>query len=300
MWKRFVWLKNIVFLLGVSFLCFKILQTVTIADLSSYLPANPDQEQPRARASEAEEADKDPLGAYTLISQRNIFNSEHGEDDGADAKEDEQIQEPIEESTLNVMLLGTAIGPPEDTFAVIEDPTTREQDLYQVGDTVGGEARITKVARCRVVLQRDGGKEVLECIEPDERRLPATRRRVARRNSPATGKGIKKVSRNKYLVDEERVESALANVNRLMTQIRVVPHFKSGGAQGYRVFSVNPHSIFAKLGLKNGDIIRSINGREILTPGEAYQAYKELRDARDLDLQIVRRGVQKTLNYEIR
>jgi general secretion pathway protein C len=292
MWRRFILLKNILFLLGFSFLCSKILQAAILANLSSHGPALCRQAHPRTEPSETDEP---PLDVYTLISRRNIFNSEHGKRQEAKATE----EEPIEESTLDVVLLGTAIGPPEDTFAVIEDPTTREQDLYKVGDTVQGEARITKVARCRVVFQRDGEKEVLECIEPDERRPPASAR-SPRRSSRPSGKGIRKVSDDKYLIDEERVDSALANVNKLMTQIRVVPHFKKGGPQGYRVFAVRPHSIFAKLGLKNGDIIRSINGREILTPAEAFQAYRELRDARNLDLQIVRRGVQKTLNYEIR
>jgi general secretion pathway protein C len=275
-----------------SFLCSKILQACILANLSSPGPELYEQAELQTETSERHAL---PLDTYTLISRRNIFNSEHGKEEEAQVTK----AEPIEESTLDVVLLGTAIGPPEDTFAVIENPITREQDLYQVGDTVQGEARITKVARCRVVLQRDGAKEVLKCIEPDERSRAAFRR-YPRRSSRTSGKGIQKVSSYKYLIDEERVDSALANVNNLMTQIRVVPHFKKGGAKGYRVFSVRPHSIFAQLGLKNGDIIRSINGREILTPGEVYQAYQDLRDARNLDLQIVRRGVRKTLKYEIR
>jgi general secretion pathway protein C len=294
MLRRFIWLRNLLFLVGLSFLCSKILQAAILANLSSQGPSlYPTQARPQTETSET---DTPPLDAYTLISRKNIFNSEQG-------KKEEPVvaeEEPIEESTLDVVLLGTAIGPPEDTFAVIEDPTTREQDLYQVGDTVHGEARITKVARCRIVLQRDGGKEVLECIEPDERRRPASRRRFSRRSARPSGKGIKRVSSYKYLIDEERVDSALANVNKLMTQIRVVPHFKKGGPQGYRVFAVKPHSLFAKLGLRNGDIVQSINGREILTPGDAYQAYQELRNTRNLDLQIVRSGVRRTLDYEIR
>jgi len=102
------------------------------------------------------------------------------------------------------------------------------------------------------------------------------------------------------LIDETRVESALANVNRLMTQIRVVPQLRGGRNQGWKVFAIRPNSIFAQIGLKNGDVIQSVNGRDLLTPTKAFEAFQELRDANHLEVAIVRRGVQQTLDYEIR
>jgi general secretion pathway protein C len=85
-----------------------------------------------------------------------------------------------------------------------------------------------------------------------------------------------------------------------MTQIRVVPNFRNGSAEGWKVFAIRPNSIFGKVGLKNGDIVQSVNGRDISSMEVALEVFQDLRDVRNLDLQIVRRNVQRTLNYEIR
>ena len=127
----------------------KILQTVILSNVFGYV--SPMSGRVRSGVDAREQA-APPLSAYTSISRRNIFNSGSGEDDALEALKAKKIEEPMEASGLNVLLLGTTVGPPEDTFAVIEDLETREQDLYQVGDTVQEEARIVKVSRCQVVL----------------------------------------------------------------------------------------------------------------------------------------------------
>jgi len=296
MWKRFLWVRNLVFLLALSFLCSKIIQTVILSALFRNEPVLARQARP---VSESYQQTNLPREKYTAISCRNIFNSEHDKREEPPATKEEPELKNMEESELNVVLLGTAVGPRQDTFAVIEDLDTHEQDLYQVGDTVHQEAQIVKVSRCQVVLKRDGAAEVLECPEPDERQRPAPKNAVrhARRRPDA---GIKKVSNNKYLIDEERVESALANVNRLMTQIRVVPNFRGGKQQGWKVFAVRPRSIFAEIGLKNGDILKSVNGRDISSMTKAYEVFQDLREMSNLDLEISRKGRQQTLNYQIR
>jgi general secretion pathway protein C len=296
MWKGLLVVKNLLFLAGLAFLSAKILQSLILPHVLRYEP--PTSGQVIAKI-DAQERVVPPLRAYTAISQSNIFNSESGKDDAQNDLKEEEPQEPMDASELNVVLLGTTVGPPEDTFAVIQDLQSREQDLYQVGDTVQEEAQIVKVSRCQVVLKRDGGKEFLECIEPDER-VPRRPQRAVRSNTPRAGKGIRRISRNRYLIDEERVESALANVNRLMTQIRVVPNLRGRKNEGWKVFAIRPNSIFSEVGLKNGDVIQSVNGKDLSSMEKAYQAFQDLRDTSHLEVELVRRGRQQTLHYQIR
>jgi general secretion pathway protein C len=294
--KRIFLIKDLLFLTGLAFLCAKIAQAVILSQVLGYTPTLTEKVQPQ---DDAQQEATLPLRAYEAISLENIFNSKSGKDDESKAVAQEETEQPMEETELNVLLLGTAIGPPADTFAVIEDRITREQDLYQVGDMVQEEARIVKVSRCRVVLNRDGTKEALECIEPDERH-PRQSRRMARRTQQNPESGIRKVSRNRYWIDQERVESALANVNKLMTQARVVPSLRGGKNQGWKLFAIRPKSIFKQIGLKSGDVIQSINGRDLLTPSEALEVFRELREATHFEVELMRKGRTRTLNYEIR
>lgn len=296
MGKRVLLVKDLLFVVGFAFLLSKILQTFVLSQVFGYAPPAPREARP---GEEAQEWAAPALLEYAEIASRNIFNSESGQDEAGNTAASETAQEPVEDSDLNVVLLGTTVGPPEDTFAVIEDLESREQDLYQVGDTVREEAEIVRVSRCRVVLNREGSREALECIEPDER-IPGRARRMVRHTPRSRDAGIRKVSENRYLIDEERVSSALANINRLMTQIRVVPNLRRGDNQGWKVFAIRPNSIFSQIGLRNGDIIQSVNGRELLTPTKAFEALQELRDASHLVVDLLRRGRRQALHYEIR
>jgi general secretion pathway protein C len=296
MYRRLFLVRNLLFLAGLAFLCAKITQAFILSQAVGPVPPLKKQLPPE---QEAQDETTLSLRSYAAISRENVFNSESGEIDEEEEAED-SAPEPMEETELNVVLLGTAVGTPEDTFAVIEDRVSREQNLYQVGDTVQDEARIVKVSRCRVILKRDGSREVLECIEPDERHPRQRHRRLARRTPQKPDAGIRKVSRNRYWIDQERVDSALANMNRLMTQARIVPSLRRGKNQGWKLFAIRPNSLFKQIGLKNGDVIQSINGRNLMTPNKALEAFRELREASHFEVELMRRGRRRTLNYEIR
>jgi general secretion pathway protein C len=111
---------------------------------------------------------------------------------------------------------------------------------------------------------------------------------------------VKKVSDSEFVVDEAEVENALGNINQLLTQIRVVPNFQDGKADGFKVFAIKPNSIFAKVGLKNGDVIRRVNDNDITSPEKAFQIFQELRNEKHLSLEISRRGQTQSFSYEIR
>ena len=88
----------------------------------------------------------------------------------------------------------------------------------------------------------------------------------------------------------------MTNLNHLATQARIVPARKENG---FKLFSIKPGSIYKKIGLKNGDIIKSINGIDLSSPDKALEAYQRLRSADKLSLDIVRRGKKESLDYTI-
>ena len=59
-------------------------------------------------------------------------------------------------------------------------------------------------------------------------------------------------------------------------------------------------AIFAKLGLQNGDTIQAINGTSVSSADSALDVYVQLRDAKELQVSLLRRGSVITLFYTIR
>ncbi len=301
MWKKYLWIKNLVFLCFFAYLVARIGNTIVLAHLPAPQPGPAHGVSP-GNHFRRKAAGRKSLRLYAQISKGDVFNSAHTDEPGGDkGPQGLKSTEPLKKTDLNVELIGTVVGTPENSYAIIEDHQTRTQELYQVNDMIQGQARVVDISRCRVVVLRNGSEESIECPEPDAK----TKRKSAPvRYSGSTKRAgeyaVKKVSDSDFVIDEAEVESALNNINQLLTQIRVVPNFQNGQADGFKVFAIKPNSIFAKVGLKNGDVIRKVNGNDITSPEKAFQIFQELRNEKNLTIEISRRGQTQSFNYEIR
>ena len=299
MWKRYLWVRNTLFLCMLSFLAAKIGNTLIFSRIA--LPQST-SEPTEVVGSRPTQAEKKSLNTYSLISRRNIFNSRYtGETSGTGGGSGQKTSAPLKKAELNVKLIGTVSGSRENSFAIIEDGSTRTQLLYQIDDTIQEQARIIDISRCKVVLARDGNQEVLECPEegaPEEKSAAVAYGEGTERTVPAAG--VKMISETEFLIDQNEVESAMNNINQLLTQIRVVPSFQDGKPNGFKVFAIKPDSLFSKVGLKNGDVIQKVNGRDISSPETALQAFQDLRNEKSISVEMLRRGGPQSLRYEIR
>ncbi len=94
---------------------------------------------------------------YTIIVKRNIFQAVVVKTNEA-AKE--TAPEKLEPTKLKLSLMGTVFGVERDARAIISDDAKREQDIYQVGDSIQG-AMIKAINRGKVILVVNGKNEVL-------------------------------------------------------------------------------------------------------------------------------------------
>lgn len=94
---------------------------------------------------------------YTIIVDRNIFQALITE---TGPQGEEVKAEELEPTTLKLSLMGTISGNEQDARAIISDDLKKQQDIYQVGDSIQG-AVIKAIERGRVILQVNGADEVL-------------------------------------------------------------------------------------------------------------------------------------------
>ncbi len=242
-----------------------------------------------------------------VIVQRNLFGSKVLNTSSPAAEKTEADMEGLPESTLPLKLLGTVVQVNgKRSFAIIQDTGTREQQIHFVGDEIREGTVITSVARNRVVLLRNGREEILEKDE-DQSAAPSPSRarptRVSKARTAAQGSKpvtVRKVGDNNFVMDRREVEGVLQDFNKLLTQIRVVPHFSDGKPDGFKIFNIRPGSLFASLGMVNGDIIKRVNGLDITGPEQALQMFQQLRDESQVTVDLERFRKNLTLQYEIR
>ena len=103
-----------------------------------------------------------------VILSRNIFKAAlEAEEPSAGGQEVDL--DALEETRMQLVLLGTVSGSREDARAIIRDEAAKKEDIYQVGSDVQG-ALIARIERGRVVLQVNGREEILTIKEPESGR----------------------------------------------------------------------------------------------------------------------------------
>ena len=78
---------------------------------------------------------------------------------------------------------------------------------------------------------------------------------------------------------------------------RLVPVIEKGETVAFQVFAIPAGSLWALLGFRNGDIVRSVNQFSMTGPDRALQAYSVLRSAPELRVVLTRKGAPLTLTF---
>jgi general secretion pathway protein C len=278
--QRYLTLFNLVALGVISYVGVNLFYLITTA----YLRGFDSQEEIIYLAPDVKEQGKPSKAFYQAIVDRNIFVTAEAEPEETSVEEVEEL----EPTSLKIALLGTVVGGPQDGFAVIEEKDKRKQGLYRVGDSVQG-ATVKRILRGRVVLSVDEKDEILMMAEE-----PASRGEPESPEKPSPEKEATVV------VKRSEVDESLRNVHQLLSQVRIRPHFTDGVADGLVVSNIKPDSIFARMGLRNGDIVQGLNGRNIQTPDDVMEMYERLKSGSRLAVQVMRNGEEKIINYQIR
>jgi len=250
------------------------------------------QTETTLRVSGPTRADRIVLNDYQSIMDRNLFGSLN---EVAKEIDTPQIEE-LEPTKLNVSLLGTVTGDEKNAYAVIEETGKRKQGLFRIGDSIQN-AVLKMILRGKVILSVGDRDEVLEMKEPNDStsRLTRTAGRPTRLPTPQP---TEQDDKNVITIDREVVEESLADINKLLSQARIRPHFQDGQSDGLTITGIKADSLFRKMGLRNGDIIYGINGDPIETPDDVLGIYNSMTSGSSIAIQVRRRGRDTTLNYQ--
>ncbi len=263
----------------------------------------------------------------TPILQRNIFDSETGdltqvpepENTEAEGEEEEEVEwdpsQPLPACEGSLRLVGSLVNvrDRDSSFAAVTLPSGSVR-LRRRGMDVEGREILAINAKDIVLRQSSGGPCQLAMFDPETEEQPARvtrttptprRERPERPSRPGAisndemEEGISRVSDSSFTVQRSLVDSLLDNQAELMRTARIIPHQENGRTVGVKLYGIRRNSILGRLGMQNGDMLRTINGYDMTAPDSALEAYARLRNAQNLTVSIVRRGSPQTLEYTI-
>lgn len=187
---------------------------------------------------------------------------------------------------LSLTLIGTFVTDGQEPYAIIEDKKKQTQDMFLLGDSIYEQAVLKKIYQDRVEIERLGKLEVL--------RLDEFGGSESQGGAGITSNG------DDFVVDEAELDKGLENLPLLLTQARAVPYFKDGRSIGLRLFAIKSGSLYEKIGLKNGDILKTINGSSLADITQALKLFEQLKQERSINLVLEREKQDREFKYTIR
>lgn len=230
------------------------------------------------------------------ILSRNIFDSEArrriAENRGSNLQTGQ-----ISPSTLSAELLGTMVfHRSRYSAALIRDRGTNRAEYYSIGQSLQG-ATIAKIERFRVIVDNNGRLESLD-LKGAENKLEAKIKTSGPAGSPAE---IQEVSPTQKVIPQSVLDDVLQNFSKVLTQARMIPNITDDNkTDGFKIFQIKADSIYEKLGLKDNDIIKRVNGQDLDNFEKATGLFTALRNEKTISIDIVRGGNKMSYTFDIR
>jgi general secretion pathway protein C len=306
LFRKYFWTVNLVFILLVAWMVARtanLFVESAIAPAPSSEPSARSTQRPRQSDQQVATLDMERLSRLTGIK---LPEPEPLVREPVAAAPIDENADPVK-SGLRVKLLGTLVASDKYwSFASVQDMVTQRSQTYMVGDRLQG-AEVIDIQRERVIILNGGRKEFID-NQPGDGSMPTpaytpppvAEARPGGPPSNGLGTGIRALNENEYEVPRGEIDKTLANLNEVAMQARIVPAFKDGQAQGFKLFSIRPDSIYSKIGVQNGDVIRRINGFELNSPEKALEVYSKLKEASRIEIEIERNGAPLRKTYNVR
>ena len=214
--------------------------------------------------------------------------------------------------TVSISLLGTAAWADGSGYAFVL-AKGNEQAMYKQGQQIEGAGQLISVYPDKIVLrysEQEYDVELASLSSKSNNTGSSTKtagtNRTPRSRAGRTKRGkdfsqfARKTNDNEYVVSKRAIDESLQSPQNILTDARLVPNMISGKQNGFKVMEIKPGGIYETLGLKNRDILLSVNNSELSSMDSAMMAFTTMQGASTITLNVQRSGKNITLKYNIR
>lgn len=200
---------------------------------------------------------------------------------------------PSAEDELGLVLLGTVAGSPLVSRAIIQDTESKMPQLYKIGEIVAG-ARVQSIENNVVILLHNGQSKILRLQIGRDHGQSQTQM-----SRSQTGGEFAQASKFDTQVTAIPPEQT-GQVETILSSAVIEPYSVNGKIEGLKVTGLENLPIAKEIGLKDGDIVREVNGHQLTDKRKAYQVLKKARNQPSVSVELQRDGKTKELSFASR
>jgi len=247
-------------------------------------------------ANGAENAVETSVADYSsAIVERNIFgvaDSSGAEEKSPRDNKPDRVAKSVEEE-LGLELLGTVCGSTEVSRALIKDTKTKLLEIYKTGQSVSG-ARIMSIEDNAVMLLHNGQRKILTLNRTsgqNNMRVPSSE------TIEETGNVVKPVLSAKQPLTQ--IATRIEYVEGILSKAVIEPYAVNGQVEGLKITGLESIPIAQAFGLRNGDVIRLVNGHQLTSKQKAVQVFKKARSQTAMSMEILRGDKIEELSFDL-
>ena len=249
-----------------------------------------------AAAVETAVAPDNPAPDYSEIFERDLFGSRVSAlHPGQSVPADDGASSALPtEDELEIALLGTVAGSPAISRAIIKDLETNVLGQYKTGETVL-TASIESIEKDRIVLLHRGRRKVLYLRTPESGRGESDSAQATLQANAPQPVGASPPPRPVATFADKLRHTAM-----LLPKATVEPYSVAGEVEGLRVTDLENIGGAQDLGLRDGDVIRAINGHQLNSKQKAFQIAMKARSQSTLSVELMRDNRIRTFSLPLR
>jgi len=210
------------------------------------------------------------------------------------------IEPEVEETKLNLRLIGTTVVPGFSSAIIEEKDKRNTAATYVTDDPIMDNVTLLEIdKRSVLILNELNGKRKRERLSMDDEENRPQVAQAPQRAEPEPVReagGIQRITLNR----QDLMNEIMTSYSDIVTKVRPeLARDDNGDVLGVTANNINQIPLARKLGLKNGDILQTVNNEKIDSEGKIYEMIQKYQNASSLRIGVVSNGAPKVITYRL-
>lgn len=213
---------------------------------------------------------------------------------------------PVPGQTLGFLIMGTiAQKTPDNNVALIKIISSGQVTAVKMGHIIiDGKYKVTDVSEKFIrVMTRDNQHFLvyLDKFAGEFRSYDsAVRGPAVNPDGNYKEDGFERTNGRVNMTSAYRDRIVNQDLSKILMQATAEPVMPNGFIAGFKLYQIDNDSIFAKGGLRDDDIVTSLNGSKLNSVAGAIATLKSLKDATTIEVELIRGGVAQSISINIK